>query len=218
MHLFGMQNIFYLFCPNHISMEPNHLIIFIKNPVLGKVKTRLANAIGPEKALEIYEHLLEHTRTVAAAANCVKHVFYSDKIDDDAWDETVFQKHVQAGQDLGERMANAFEAVFNLGATKVIIIGSDCPGITAEIIDTAFNSLERKDAVVGPAKDGGYYLLGMKKNHAFLFMDKEWSTDTVLEDTVLDLFENRVSYEKCVELSDVDTIYDLHLLKGGFGY
>lgn len=194
-------------------MKENHLIIFVKNPVLGKVKTRLADGIGDEKALEIYLQLLELTRKVAEQVNCTRHVFYSDEIENDAWDSDKFNKHVQEGHDLGERMTNAFEKVFALGAKQAVIIGSDCPQLTAEIVNDSFEILSEKDLAIGPAKDGGYYLLGMKKVYPFLFEKKQWSTDTVFEDTVVDLMENRLSYGRLETLSDLDNIYDLHLLE-----
>lgn len=195
------------------EMEENHLIIFVKNPVLGKVKTRLAAGIGEEKALDIYLQLLKLTREAANGSLCMRHVFYSDEIENDAWDDDRFNKHIQEGTDLGLRMKNAFEKVFALGAKKAVIIGSDCPQLTTDLIEESFEILNDKDTVIGPAKDGGYYLLGMKKLHSYLFEDKEWSTDTVFEDTVLDLMENRLSYGRLERLSDLDTIYDLHLLK-----
>ena len=194
-------------------MKERHLIIFVKNPVLGKVKTRLAAGIGNEKALEVYLQLMSITQTVTKNVACTRHVFYSDEIENDIWDDDKFNKHVQEGIDLGERMKNAFETVFSLGAKKAVIIGSDCPQITPEIIDQAFDGLEENDVLIGPAKDGGYYLLGMKKLHPEIFENKEWSTDAVFEDTVLDCIESRLSYGRLETLSDLDTIYDLHLLE-----
>jgi hypothetical protein len=193
-------------------MEDFHLIIFIKNPISGKVKTRLADAIGNEKALEVYHQLLTITRSVVEEVNCTRHLFYSDEIENDKWDNDKFNKHVQEGDSLGSRMKNAFTQVFALGAKKALIIGSDCPHITSELLNTGFEILSEKDVVIGPAKDGGYYLLGMKEPLPFLFDEKEWSTDTVFEDTVVDLMENRLTYGRLPQLSDVDTIYDLHLL------
>lgn len=196
-----------------IEMNENHLIVFVKNPVLGKVKTRLAAGIGNEYALQIYLKLLDITRAASIATDCTRHVFYSDEIENDAWDEDKFNKHVQEGDELGERMKNAFEKVFALGAKRAVIIGSDCPRISSAIISEAFNSLNQKNTVIGPAKDGGYYLLGMKELYPFLFENKEWSTDTVFEDTLLDLMENRLTYHRLEKLSDLDTIYDLYLLE-----
>lgn len=194
------------------NVNKDHLIVFVKNPVLGKVKTRLAKGIGEEKALEVYLQLLEITRQVTAQVECTRNVFYSSEIEDDDWSNTDFQKYLQQGVSLGERMKNAFAKVFEFGAEKVLIIGSDCPKISPKIINQAFEELDRKDVVIGPAKDGGYYLLGMKKPLSFLFENKEWSTDSVFEDTVLDIIENRLSYSRLETLSDVDNIYDLHLL------
>ncbi|MBL4586806.1 MAG: TIGR04282 family arsenosugar biosynthesis glycosyltransferase [Flavobacteriales bacterium] len=198
-------------------MKDEKLIIFIKNPVAGKVKTRIAKSLGNEKALEIYLHLLELTRNVVLETDCEKYLFYSDAIEGDAWDENDFKKHLQQGGDLGDRMENAFDRLFSNKGEKVLVIGSDCPELTSEIIERAFQLLDQKDVVIGPAKDGGYYLLGMKKPSPFLFDDKEWSTDSVFEDTVVDLMENRLSYGLLPTLSDVDNIYDLHLLPDKFG-
>ncbi|MDP6908119.1 MAG: TIGR04282 family arsenosugar biosynthesis glycosyltransferase [Flavobacteriales bacterium] len=193
------------------------LIIFIKNPVEGNVKTRIAASLGNVKALEIYKQLLDITRDTVINVKCGKYLFYSDKIENDSWISSIFHKHLQKGDTLGERMKNAFELLFSKQANKVVIIGSDCPELTSEIINTAFNVLDEKDVVIGPAKDGGYYLLGMKKPLSILFENKEWSTDSVFEDTIVDLMENRLTYTLLPTLSDVDNIYDLHLLNGRFG-
>jgi len=192
------------------QMQHNrHLIIFIKNPVLGKVKTRLAAGIGNEKALEVYWQLLEITRNAALKSDCTRNVFYSDEIENDVWDEDKFNKFVQEGDSLGERMKNAFEQIFAFGADKAIIIGSDCPELSADTIHEAFDILGKKDVVIGPAKDGGYYLLGMKKPLPFVFENKKWSTDSVLQDTTNDLNANELNYGLVRQLSDLDTIEDL---------
>jgi rSAM/selenodomain-associated transferase 1 len=192
--------------------QDHHLIIFVKNPKLGKVKTRLAAGIGDEKALEIYLKLLEITRKEALRTNCVRNVFYSDEIESDCWDDDHFNKFVQQGNDLGDRMKNAFEQVFALGAEKAVIIGSDCPEIRTEILEASFTELDKNDVCIGSAKDGGYYLLGMKKLHPFLFEEKEWSTDSVFNDTIAQLTEHRLRFGELVQLSDLDTADDLHLL------
>lgn len=189
-----------------------HLIIFIKNPVLGKVKTRLAAGIGNEKALEVYQQLLEITRNAALKSDCTRNVFYSDEIENDAWEEDKFNKFVQEGDSLGDRMKNAFEQIFALGADEAVIIGSDCPQLSSHIIEDAFTLLDTKDVCIGPAKDGGYYLLGMKKPLPFLFENKEWSTDSVFGDTVINLNENQLSFGLLPPLSDVDTVDDLYLM------
>ncbi len=185
-------------------------MVFIKNPVLGKVKTRLAKTIGEEKALNVYKMLLDHTHKVAKRVNTDKAVFYSDFINsDDVWKKDKFQQFIQNGNDLGDRMSNAFLKVFNMGYKKVVIIGSDCFDLNEDIISEAFSILEEHEVVIGPAKDGGYYLLGMKSHHEQLFKNKAWSTENVLLDTLLDLSNLNLSFKLLPTLSDIDQEKDL---------
>ena len=193
-------------------MEENHLIIFVKNPELGKVKTRLAAGIGNEEALKVYLKLVSITKEVAEKVSATRHVFYSNEIENDDWDEDKFNKHVQEGNNLGERMKNAFEKVFALGAKKAVIVGSDCPQITPEIVKQGFTALNENDVSIGPAKDGGYYLLGMKKLQTFVFDNKEWSTETVYAKTIEDLKSKTLSFSDLPMLSDLDNETDLYLL------
>jgi len=153
-------------------MQKNLLLIFTRNPEIGKVKTRLAKTIGNEKALEIYILLLEKTKEITKDLNCDKAVYYSVKIrENDIWDENIYQKHQQKGEDLGIRMQNAFLKGFNDGYEKIMIVGSDLFDITPNHINEAFEKLNSNDVVIGPAEDGGYYLLGMKKNHPAIFFE-----------------------------------------------
>ena len=185
------------------------LIIFIKNPETGKVKTRLAKDIGNENALTIYKHLLAHTRKIAIEVKSKRFLFYADKIPlRDDWPETDFKKFVQQGDDLGLRMLNAFEKAF-LNSQKVIIIGSDCMELTPDIIEKAFLELNNHDFVIGPAKDGGYYLLGMKVTEHRLFQNKNWSTQTIAADTLKDISDLNKTCYILPQLSDIDTIEDL---------
>jgi rSAM/selenodomain-associated transferase 1 len=185
------------------------LIIFVKNPEPGKVKTRLARSIGAEAALAVYKRLLQHTKDITSKVDARRVMFYSSWIDDqDGWERPKYEKRVQSGTDLGERMANAFSLVLN-GVDQAVIIGSDCLELTAGIIDQAFAALERFDAVIGPARDGGYYLLGIKQFHPELFDGKEWSTSTVFQDTAADLRVLGLSYEALPVLSDIDDVDDL---------
>jgi hypothetical protein len=190
----------------------DHLIIFVKNPELGKVKTRLAKDVGDFKALEVYRQLLHITKHACEGMNCSRNVFYSEGIIDDDWDTDRFDKFVQIGSDLGERMQNAMEQAFALGARKAVVIGSDCPQITKKVIDEAFEKLDAHDAVIGPASDGGYYLIGLRSLHPQLFMNKRWSTETVLSDTVQDLKSGGLTFFLLEELSDIDSKDDLYLL------
>jgi uncharacterized protein len=191
-------------------ISENLLMIFIKNPALGKVKTRLAKTVGDEKALRVYQLLLDHTHKVTKGVNADRAVFYSDFINnDDVWKRDKFQQFIQKGEDLGDRMATAFLKAFALGYKKVVIIGSDCFDLNEDIITEAYNILEENEVVLGPAKDGGYYLLGMKNYHEQLFKNKAWSTENVLLDTLLDLSNLNLSFKLLPTLSDIDQEKDL---------
>jgi len=196
-------------------MKHDHLlIIFIKNPVPGKVKTRLAKTMGEQKALETYHQLLQHTHKVTHKLAMDKAVFYSDSIQTgDIWDDGNFQKFVQEGSDLGKRMLNAFKSGFSKKYRKVVIIGSDCFDITSKIINDAFDALPQNNFVIGPTQDGGYYLLGMASLYATLFKNKRWSSDEVLHDTLVDIRNMNGSYKLLKELTDIDTEEDLLSVK-----
>ncbi len=186
------------------------VMIFIKNPVKGKVKTRLAKTIGNEKALIVYNKLLKHTQEVTTLIAADKILFYSEFIDNtDNWSSDIFYKEVQMGNELGERMSNAFLLAFSKMYKKVIIIGSDCVDIADNHINQALNLLDKKDIVIGPAKDGGYYLLGMKCLHADLFINKKWSGSTVCKDMLNDILSLKLSFGMIEELSDIDEEQDL---------
>ena len=186
------------------------LLLFIKNPVKGKVKTRLAASIGDERALDIYKLLLAHTRQVALGLNTTKrHLFYDQWIEmEDDWSKTDFQKHLQYSGGLGKRMAKAFEHVFEQGAEKLVIIGSDCAQLQSSDVEEAFLALDQADVVFGPAMDGGYYLCGMRVNEPAVFELKAWSTATVLEESIALCRDNGLSVRLLKSLSDIDTIED----------
>ena len=184
------------------------MLIFTRNPELGKVKTRLAKDVGDEAALAIYKFLLDHT--VAVTKNLVsdKEVYYSEEIHhNDIWNPEEFTKKLQQGEDLGDRMKNAFAEGFKNGYTKIVIIGSDLYDINSEEISEAFTKLDETDYVVGPAIDGGYYLLGMRNLNKSIFVNKQWGTSTVLQDTLKDLSAESVSLLK--EKNDVDHYSDI---------
>ena len=172
----------------HFPTSKKALIIFTRNPELGKVKTRLATSVGDESALKIYKFLLKHTSEITTHVQADKFVFYSEDIHkEDNWDNNTFNKKIQRGDDLGIRMYNAFTEVFSLGYEQAIIIGSDMYDLSSEELALAFTELNTHDFVVGPVKDGGYYLFGMKTLNSQVFKNKNWGTETVLEDTLKDL-------------------------------
>lgn len=190
-------------------MQREALIIFVRQPVWGKVKTRLAAATGNEAALSIYWKLLQHTHSVTAGLACDKFIFYADSIGDaDLWDEGYYKRR-QGDGDLGRRMKAAFEQLFKLGYRRVCIIGSDCFELTSTTITTAFDALQKASVVVGPATDGGYYLLGMNGGIHDLFDGIAWSTAQVFPETVKRLQTEGVVYTLLPEHRDVDTIEDV---------
>lgn len=178
----------------HFPTSKKALLIFTRNPELGKCKTRLAATIGDEKALAVYVFLLKHTVEITKPLAVDKFVFYSEDIQkEDLWDSEVFRKKTQTGDDLGLRMEHAFAEMFQAGYEKVIIIGSDMYDLSEADINTAFEALHQNDFVLGPAEDGGYYLLGMKQPNAAIFRNKTWGSNTVLKDTLNDLQNETVA-------------------------
>ena len=186
------------------------LLLFVRNPELGKVKTRLAAAVGPKKALDIYIRLLRHTRQITERLPVQKRVYYAGWVaENDIWPNAQYEKRLQPPGDLGEKMEAAFATAFAEGYTSVVIIGSDCLQLTPDILRQAYHELSRHDVVIGPALDGGYYLLGMKKLYSPLFRNKRWSTEHVFPDTLQDIQTLRLSYSLLPRLSDVDYVEDL---------
>lgn len=189
-------------------MNKNLILIFTRNPELGKVKTRLAASIGQENALQVYIELLQHTRKVVLETDYDKRVLYSDAINTkDMWNNHLFQKKEQFGKDLGVRMYNAFREGFEDGYQKIVIIGSDLITLEANDLKKAFTALDTNDVVIGPAEDGGYYLLGLKSIPENIFKNKEWGTHTVLKDTLKNI--KNLKYNLLEEKNDIDTFEDI---------
>ena len=194
--------------------EGEVIIIFARNLLFGTVKTRLAASVGDHQAMEVYKQLSQHTKSITDALPVHKIVFYSTFVDhNDEWDNKGYSKQVQFGNDLGERMKNAFSFVFRSGYSKAVIIGTDCPALDENIILDAFKKLDDADVVIGPAYDGGYYLLGLKQLHAALFDDMQWSTTSVLPETIKRCRSNHLSFVLLQQLHDVDEEKDLLHLK-----
>ena len=190
-------------------MKENLLLIFVRNPELGKVKSRLAKSVGPKNALDIYNFLLNHTKEVTEHVNADKQIWYSNFIDhDDLWNESIYKKHIQKNhEDLGVRMQYAFEQGFQQGYKNIIIIGSDMYDIATAEINTAFEKLKNRDAIIGHAEDGGYYLLGLTQMITPLFKNKNWGTETVFKDSLIDL-KNYI-LEQLETKNDVDYVEDI---------
>ncbi|MDF0715230.1 TIGR04282 family arsenosugar biosynthesis glycosyltransferase [Muricauda sp. 334s03] len=189
-------------------MSKNLLLILTRNPELGKCKTRLAAKVGNRTALDIYKFLLDKTVSFTKDLKVEKWVYYSEEIwKDDIWDNKVYQKKLQSGSDLGARMMNAFKEGFQAGFEHIIIIGSDMFHLNQSDMEEAFSQLKDHNFVVGPAEDGGYYLLGMKSLKKELFQNKDWGTNTVLGDTLSDIKNEKVSLLS--EKNDVDHYEDI---------
>lgn len=190
-------------------MSENLIIVFAKPARLGEVKTRLAKDIGNELALEFYKTMLFHTRSVlrkiVKELDCDIEIHLTENINETICYE--FRCKQQVEGDLGLKMYSAFNQAFNNGYKHVVLIGSDLPELSVSHLKQALLRLENSDLVLGPSKDGGYYLIAMNEDHPELFSDIQWSTETVLKST-LEKATNLLSNLLPVE-NDVDTVEDL---------
>ena len=191
------------------------LLIFLKYPEPGKVKTRLTQYIGKEKAAHIYSVMAETIIHHVSKSTEYKAIIFFDpperKTDVKNWLPNNDCKFLpQEGNSLGERMANAFSKAFSLGAEKAVIIGTDCIDISNDLISVAFATLDITDVILGPAEDGGYYLLGLKKLIPEIFNNIDWSTNRVLNQTLKTLREKGLRFQLLQTLKDIDTANDLN--------
>ncbi len=184
------------------------LAIMAKSPEQGKVKTRLAETIGDQEALQVYSNLLNYTLREANCALWETTVHWSGN-ETNGVNIHDFKSTSQKGNDLGSRMGNAFEHEFSLGAERVVMIGTDCAEITLGHIERAFGMLKLHDIVIGPAEDGGYYLIAMNEMHLEVLEGVPWSTEHVLEITKELAEESHLSVGYLEKLSDVDHESDL---------
>lgn len=190
------------------------IVIFIKAPEPGKVKTRLCPPLSPEQAAQLYISLAQDTWNSANRVSGVE-VLAAYEPGDTAnnlhWlaAGNPVSHFRQKGRDLGERLIHAFETAFHKGARKVIVIGSDAPLLSREIMEQAFFDLDRNELILGPAKDGGYYLMGLKKPELDLFRDIPWSTDKVFEETMRRAEKLKLKTGLLPKLSDIDVFSDI---------
>jgi uncharacterized protein len=188
------------------------LIVFQKNAKLGNVKTRLAKDLGDELALKVYLALISLTYHVLNDLNDIDiWVYFSESVQPIPLNNPQLKifKEVQQGGDLGEKMKNAFEEVFENGYEQIAIIGTDCPEISAKLINEAFNAMAHTaDLVIGEALDGGYYLLGMKSFLPKLFQNIPWSSSAVAKETILKIEQLNLKYFQLPVLRDLDEMED----------
>ena len=188
-------------------MSKKLIIIFVKNIKLGKVKTRLAKTVGNGAASKVYEALVDITELATSNIQIEKRIYFSDAVVASKWPNAF--KTTQSGIDLGERMKHAFHEGFNDGYKSIVLLGSDLPNISSTIITKGLNALDKTEIVFGPAEDGGYYLVGMNKPHAFIFENKPWSDSKLLETTLNELKNKNIDVSLLETLNDIDTFEDL---------
>jgi len=200
------------------------LAIFCKTPERGFVKTRLAASIGDQKALEIYLDLLKITDQETKPFSSSRHLFLVSALEDsvEKMRSTLQQQGlfidpkinfaIQQGEDLGQRMFAAFKNLFK-NHRSVVLIGCDLPDLTSALISKAFDALQSNDLVIGPSCDGGYYLIGLKKEMPDLFKEISWSSEKVLKQTLERAERLSLKVQLLEKLRDIDTVDDLHLSK-----
>ncbi len=190
------------------------VVLFAKAPLEGRCKTRLIPELGVKKATEIYKKLLKETvRNMLKLKDKDIIVFYSPRGYRKFFEWISDMVFLQRGEDLGERMFNAFQRVFAWGYETAVLIGSDIPGLDDGVIKDAFTKLGHSDVVFGPSTDGGYYLIGLKRPWEGLFVDIPWSSKDTLRESLkkAEAMGLKVSFTR--ELSDLDTVEDYRYLK-----
>jgi rSAM/selenodomain-associated transferase 1 len=191
-------------------MRAEHLVIFVRAPRPGTVKTRLAQTIGAPAACGAYQHLVQ------TLVHRLKHLpevqlrFTPDDAIDEIrpWLQPGWSVRPQGAGDLGARLSAAFAESFARGAQRVVIIGSDCPDVAQEDIAGAWSELTRRDVVLGPAKDGGYWLIGLRRPRPELFSGVPWGNEMVRAETLERARKAGLSLWILRELADVDTEAD----------
>jgi rSAM/selenodomain-associated transferase 1 len=191
-------------------MKKAAIIIFIKNPDLGRVKKRLAKTLGDEIALAVYEQMLAHTQQITKALSVDKFLYYDrEAVTNDAWPDDLYQKRLQSGATMATRIDTAFNELFNAGYEHVIIIGSDCIDLDERIIRLAFRQLDHFDTVLGPTKDGGSYLLGTSHYMPDVYKVSGWGTPTLSAILLKTIQQNKKTCFLLSELSSITTVEDL---------
>jgi uncharacterized protein len=189
----------------------DRLIIMTKYPEPGKTKTRLIPAIGAIGAANVHRQLGRHTIAQVQTFNPeIRYAGGSESLMQQWLGE--FQFVPQGTGDLGDRMSQAFAEGFQSGCDRMVMIGTDCPAIDSVLIQTAFTNLLNNDLVLGPARDGGYYLIGLRSHYPPLFKGVLWSTESVLSETLKIATQLKLTYQLLTMLSDIDRPEDLALL------
>ncbi len=191
-------------------MPDLRLIVFLRAPQVGQVKTRLAAALGGEATLAAYRHLLDVTLGAVRELDSVELRYTPDNasLSVEPWRRSGWSTATQGGGDLGERLVRAFADGFASGADRIAVIGTDCPHVTAEDIRWAWEALMSHDVVLGPATDGGYWLIGLRSPQPGLFSGMRWGGETLFQETRRRAVEFGLTVAVLRELPDVDTVAD----------
>ena len=193
-----------------MSNAEHRLVVFLKAPRPGLVKTRLAQTIGAEAASAAYRRLVERVLGQLSSLPSVELRFAPDEARSEIlpWLQPGWHAAPQGRGDLGERLSRAFAEAFAAGAARVVVIGSDCPEVTAADVQAAWAALAQHDLVLGPAMDGGYWLMGLRAPEPRLFAGLQWSTSRVRQETLERAEAAGLSHVLLRPLHDVDTEAD----------
>ncbi len=192
-------------------MNKTAIIIFIRNKNLSRVKKQLDKSVGDELAFEVYNQMIYHTQMITKSLSADKYLYY-DKLTEleTSWNDDTYIKKEQSGGDMATRISNACKDVFNKGYEHVVIIGSDCLELDERIIRLAFRQLEHFDSVLGPTKDGGFYLIGLNEFKQEIFHLEKWGTPELTIQTLKTINSLGKTHFMLSELSEIVTVDDLN--------
>ena len=187
------------------------IIVYTRYPEAGLAKTRLIPALGEAGAANLQKLMTEETVKTVQKAKIEFEIHFTGCSFNtiQVWLGNQLKYNVQEGKTLGERISNSFKGAFSEGIKKVLIIGTDCPGITTHHIKKAFNSLQNSDLVLGPARDGGYYLIGLNSFQPELFNNIKWGSSLVYQQTMATARKLHLKSSTLEELVDIDRPEDL---------
>jgi uncharacterized protein len=193
-----------------VGFEDRRLVVFVRAPRLGQVKRRLAATLGDAAALAIYRDLVHSLITLLKPLHPVELRYTPDDALDEVrgWAQPGWSLSPQGAGDLGARMQAAFVDAFAAGKQRVLLIGSDCPTLRLSDLNEAWTGLKDNDVVLGPARDGGYWLIGLRQARPKLFQSVAWSTKSVLRETLDRAREAGLRVTQLRELADIDTEHD----------
>ena len=189
----------------------NRIAVFARRPVPGRVKTRLSPALPAALACDLYRAMLEDALAAAAGAGAGEQLVYWDDPpgDEGASPAKGFAERQQQGPDLGTRLEAAFVQLLRAEGDRALVIGADCPLLDAAMLRGAFEALGSHDLVLGPTRDGGYYLVGLRRCAPQLFQDIPWSTERVFGQSIERARGLGLTIKTLAELEDLDTPADL---------